>query len=119
MMRGYFREIPVALEETAAVAGMSAEQVRWQVTWPMVRGGFVATSAFTFLLAWNELVFALVLMPEETTTVPALLARMGRQPDQWAEAAALGAAGMLPVVIALALIGRRLARSLSLGVVGD
>ena len=119
MMRGYFRAVPVALKEVAAVAGMGPEEVRRHVTWPMVRGGFAATAAFTFLLAWNKLVFALVLMPEGAATVPVHLARLGHEPDQWAEAAALGTAAMLPAVVALACMGRRLARSLSLGVVGE
>lgn len=119
MMRGYFREVSAALQEMAAVAGMGPEQIRRHVTWPMVRGGFTATAAFTFLLAWNELIFALVLMPQEAATVPLLLARLGQEPGQWAEAAALGAVSMLPAFVALALMGRRLARSLSFGVVGE
>jgi multiple sugar transport system permease protein len=117
MMRGYFRDVPVALEETALVAGLTREQVFAKVVWPMARGGLLATAAFTFVLAWNELVFALVLTQGAATTLPAQLARYGEQPELWGRIAALGVAGALPIPIALGLMRRRLARSLSLGIV--
>jgi multiple sugar transport system permease protein len=117
MMRGYFLEVPAALEETALVAGLGREQVFAQVVWPMARGGLLPTAAFTFLLAWNELAFALTLTGDAFATLPAALARFGQEPELWGRIAALGVAGMLPVPIALALMGRRLARTLSLGVV--
>ena len=119
MMHGYFRDIPVALEETALVAGLSREQVPLQVVWPMVRGGLLATAAFTFVLAWNELVFALVLTKDAAMTLPVQLALYGDESELWARIAALGVAGTLPVLIALALMQRRLARTLSLGFVKD
>ncbi len=119
MMRGYLREVPRALEETALVAGLTHERVLSQVAWPMVRGGLLATSAFTFLLAWNELAFALVLASDYALTWPAWLARYESQPETWAPAAALALVGTLPVLVALALMHGRVARSLSLGVVKD
>jgi multiple sugar transport system permease protein len=119
MMRGYLSEVPAALEETALVAGLNHEQVLRQVTWPLMRGGLFATTAFTFVLAWNELVFALMLTSDAAETLPARLARHGLQPEMWAENAALGVVGVLPILIAVALMHRRLARSLSLGFVKD
>jgi multiple sugar transport system permease protein len=119
MMRGYFRDIPAGLEEAALVAGLKREQLPRQVAWPMVRGGFIATAAFTFVLAWNELAFALVLAQDAATTWPAQLAQYDHRPELWGKVAALGVIGTLPVLVALALTRRRLARSLSLGFVRD
>jgi multiple sugar transport system permease protein len=119
MMRGYFCEVPVALEEQAMVAGLTREEALIRVAWPMVRGGLLATAAFTFLLAWNELVFALALTPEAGATLPAQLARFGDDPELWSRTAALGAVGTLPVLLALVLMQRRLVRSLSFGFVRD
>jgi multiple sugar transport system permease protein len=119
MMRGYLREIPVALEEAALVAGLRREQLPLSVLWPMARGGVLATAAFTFVLAWNELAFALVLAQDAATTLPAQLAQYDSRPELWGRVAALGVVGTLPIFIALALMQRRLARSLSLGFVED
>jgi ABC-type glycerol-3-phosphate transport system permease component len=119
MMRGYFRGVPVALEETAMVAGLTREEALMRVAGPMVRGGLLATAAFTFLLAWNELVFALALTPEAGATLPSQLARFGDDPELWPRTAALGAVGTLPALLALVLMQRRLVRSLSFGFVRD
>lgn len=119
MMRRYFREIPVGLEEAALVAGLRREQLPLRLALPLVGGGLTATAAFTFVLAWNELAFVLVLTGEGAATLPALLAQVEHRPELWGRAAALGVAGTLPVLIALALMQRHLARTLSLGFVRD
>ncbi len=119
MMRGYFRDVPVALEETALVAGLTRRQLPVMVAWPIVRGGFFATAAFTFVLAWNELAFALVLADEGATTLPVLLAEVGTGPEAWGGVAALCLAAIAPVIVALAVMHGRLARTLSLGLVRD
>jgi multiple sugar transport system permease protein len=101
------------------VAGLRREQLPLSVLWPMARGGLLATAAFTFVLAWNELAFALVLAQDAAMTLPAQLAQYDSRPELWARVAALGVVGTLPIFIALALMQRRLARSLSLGFVED
>lgn len=117
MMRGYLRDVPQALEDTALVAGYGRDEIPRRVYWPMVRGGLVATSAFTFVLAWNELVFALVLAGDSVVTLPLRIARAGDAPEGWATLAALCVVATLPVLVAVMLMGRRLARSLSFGIV--
>jgi multiple sugar transport system permease protein len=119
MMRGYFRDIPAGLEEAALVAGLTREELPRQVLWPMARGGLLATSAFTFVLAWNELAFALVLGEDSVVTLPMQLAQFEHRPELWGRVAALGVVGTLPVLVALGLMHGRLARSLSLGFVRD
>jgi multiple sugar transport system permease protein len=119
MMRGYFGQVPIAVEEMAMVAGLTREEVLTRVAWPMVRGGLLATAAFTFVLAWNELIFALALTQTASATLPAQLARYSDQPELWPQVAALGTVGTLPALLAVVLMQRRLARSLSFGFVRD
>jgi multiple sugar transport system permease protein len=119
MMRGYLRDIPKTLFDAAEVAGLTDREIVTGVVWPMARGGLIATAAFTFLLAWNELVFALVLTGERAVTLPALLARTESRPELWTTLAGLSVIGIVPALVALLLMQRRLARSLSLGLVGD
>ena len=68
MMRGYIMDIPRALEEAALVDGCTRWQVIWKVVVPLSRAGLFATAIFTFVFAWNEFLFALVLTRTEVTT---------------------------------------------------
>jgi len=68
MMRGYILDIPLALEESALVDGCTRWQVIWRVVFPMCRAGLFATAIFTFVFAWNEFLFALVLTRTEVVT---------------------------------------------------
>ena len=69
MMRGYILDIPKALEESALVDGCTRWQVIWKVVFPMCRAGLFATAIFTFVFAWNDFLFALVLTRTEATTI--------------------------------------------------
>src|SRR3546814_769052 len=70
MMRGYIMDIPIELEESALVDGCSRWQVLMDVVFPMARSGLFATAVFTFVFAWNDFIFALVLTRTEVITYP-------------------------------------------------
>ena len=65
MMRGYLQEIPLELEHSALVDGLSRVGVLRKVVLPMARGGLFATAVFTFIFAWNDFLFALILTRSE------------------------------------------------------
>ena len=68
MMRGYIEDIPLELEESALVDGCTRFEVLRKVVFPMARAGLFATAVFTFVFAWNDFIFALVLTRREVTT---------------------------------------------------
>ncbi|HLB79790.1 MAG TPA: carbohydrate ABC transporter permease, partial [Dongiaceae bacterium] len=70
MMRGYVADIPIELEESALVDGCTRWQVLVRVVFPMARAGLFATAVFTFVFAWNDFLFALVLTRTEVVTFP-------------------------------------------------
>lgn len=118
MMRGYIQDIPLELEESALVDGCTRWQVFVRVVWPMVRGGLFATSVFTFVFAWNEFIFALVLTRSEATTFPVQVTHyFGGQSNFWAKIAAMSVLGTVPIFVAVAMLQRFLVRGLSLGAV--
>jgi multiple sugar transport system permease protein len=118
MMRGYIQDIPIELEESALVDGCSRWQVFVKVVWPMVRGGLFATAVFTFVFAWNEFIFALVLTRSTATTFPVQVTHyFGGQSNFWAKIAAMSVLGTVPIFVAVALLQRFLVRGLSLGAV--
>jgi multiple sugar transport system permease protein len=88
MMRGYIGEVPVELEESALVDGCTRWQVFVRVVFPMVRTGLFATAVFTFIFAWNEFLFALVLTRTEVVTYPVQVTHyFGGQSNFWAKIA--------------------------------
>ena len=61
-LRGFVGGVPLELEEAARVDGASRFGAFMRVTLPLVAPGLVATGIFAFILAWNEFIFALVIM---------------------------------------------------------
>jgi len=118
MMRGYIVDVPLELEESALVDGLNRWEVIWRVVFPMVRPGLMATSVFTFVFAWNDFLFALVLTRTEVITFPVMLTHyFGGQSNFWAKIAAMSVLGTLPIFVAVSVMQRYLVRGISLGAV--
>jgi len=118
MMRGYIEDIPIEVEESALTDGCSRRQALRKVVFPMARTGIFATAVFTFIFAWNEFVFALILTRTEVLTFPVLVTHYyGAQSTFWSKIAALSVLGTLPVFFAVATLQRFLVRGISMGAV--
>ena len=118
MMRGYIEDIPLELEESALVDGCSRWEVLWKVVFPMARSGLFATAVFTFVFAWNDFLFALVLTRTEVTTYTVQVTHyFGGQSNLWAKIAAMSVLGTIPVFFTVAVMQRYLVRGISMGAV--
>jgi multiple sugar transport system permease protein len=118
MMRGYILDIPIALEQAALVDGYTRWQVLWKVVFPMCRAGLFATAVFTFVFAWNDFIFALVLTRTEVVTYTVQVTHyFGGQSNFWAKISAMSMLGTLPVFIVVGFLQRYLVRGISLGAV--
>ncbi len=118
MMRGYIIDIPLELEKSALVDGCTRWQVFVRVVWPMARNGLFATAVFTFVFAWNEFIFALVLTRSAATTFPVQVTHyFGGQSNFWAKIAAMSVLGAVPVFVAVAFLQRYLVRGITMGAV--
>ena len=118
MMRGYILDIPIALEQAALVDGYSRWQVLWKVVFPMCRAGLFATAVFTFVFAWNDFLFALVLTRTEVTTYTVQVTHyFGGQSNFWGKISAMSVLGTLPIFIVVGFMQRYLVRGISLGAV--
>ena len=118
MMRGYIVDIPLELEESALVDGCSRWRVLWRVVFPMSRSGLFATAVFTFIFAWNDFIFALVLTRTEVVTYTVQVTHyFGGQSNFWSKIAAMSVLGTAPVFVAVAMLQRYLVRGISMGAV--
>lgn len=118
MMRGYILDIPMALEESALIDGCTRWEVIWRVVFPMCRSGLFATAIFTFIFAWNDFIFALILTRTEVTTYTVQVTHyFGGQSNFWAKISAMSVLGTVPIFVAVAFTQRYLVRGMSLGAV--
>ena len=118
MMRGYIEEVPLELEESALVDGCTRWEVLWKVVFPMVRTGLFATAVFTFVFAWNDFIFSLVLTRTEVTTYTVQVTHyFGGQSNFWAKIAAMSVLGTVPIFVVVATMQRFLVRGISMGAV--
>ena len=70
MMRGFFEDLPVELEESAMVDGCSRLGAFTRIALVLAAPGLASTAILTFLFAWNEFVFALILTATSARTMP-------------------------------------------------
>jgi ABC-type glycerol-3-phosphate transport system permease component len=71
LLRSFFQSIPLEIEEAAMTDGANRFQSVIHVMVPLALPGVVATGIFTFLLAWNDYIFARVLLSaDELKTLP-------------------------------------------------
>ena len=118
MMRGYIQDIPVDLEQSAMVDGLSRLAVIRKVVLPMVRGGFFATAVFTFIFAWTDFLFALILTRSEVVTYPVqVTGYFGSQSTFWSKIGAMSMLGVLPMMIVVGTMQRFIVRGMSMGAV--
>ncbi len=101
MMTGYFNTVPRELDEAVMVDGGSSFFALWRVLVPTSLPGVVATGVYTFLLAWNEFLFALTLTKSmDMRTVPVgIQMLMGQHAYEWNEMMAMSMLGSLPILI--------------------
>ncbi|WP_405781586.1 carbohydrate ABC transporter permease [Streptomyces sp. NBC_00859] len=120
MLQGYVKAVPVTLEEAAAVDGAGRLRTLVSVVFPLLTPGLIATAMFTFVTAWNEFFFALVLLksPENQTMSVILTRFLGA--EGVADLGPLAAASVIatiPSLLFFALLQRKLVGGMLAGAV--
>ena len=112
IMRDAFSQVPLELEESAAVDGASAAGVFFRISLPIAVPGLVGSLLFAFVFAWNEYLFALMLTFQQATTVPLLLAsRITSFGAQWDQLSALTLTNLIPAAVLGIMLERFLIRN--------
>ncbi|MBM3705874.1 MAG: carbohydrate ABC transporter permease [Actinobacteria bacterium] len=120
MLRGFFDRIPRELEEAAWVDGCSVMGALYRIIVPIISPGIIAVALFSFLVAWNNLLFTLTLSirPEMYTIPPGFLSDyVGQFTYYWAEMSAGAVMVSIPVIIIFILLQKYLVQGLTAGAV--
>jgi N,N'-diacetylchitobiose transport system permease protein len=119
-LRGFVANVPRDLEEAAMVDGASRLRAFLTITLPLVAPGLVATGVFAFIQAWNEFIFALVIMNRpERQTLPVWLQAFneGARGTDWGGVMAGSTLMTIPVVVFFLIVQRRMVGGLTAGAV--
>lgn len=119
MLVGFFRSIPLELDEAAMVDGCTRVSAFWRVILPLSVPGLVAVGIFTFLLAWNAYVFALVLTtdPKMFPLSVGIANMLGEYQVAWNEMMAGAVLATLPVFILYGFLERYLVQGITAGAI--
>jgi ABC-type glycerol-3-phosphate transport system permease component len=106
MLRTYFQSIPVEIEEAALCDGANRLKAVIYVVVPLGLPGVVATGIFTFILAWNDYIFARVLISaDELKTLPVGIADLyNASVVDWGMIMSAGVLVLVPVLFVFLFI---------------
>ena len=118
LLFGFYKQIPVELEEAAIVDGASPLQVFFRVLLPLMKSGYAVAGIFTFRIAWNEFVLALLLTGRNSRTLP--VAASGFLTDtgvEWGRIMAMGTLIVIPPLLFTFFAARQIIRGITAGAV--
>lgn len=117
MLANYFRTIPAEIEQAALIDGCSRTGVIWRVTLPLAIPALVSVAIYTFMIAWNEFLYALVFLnSREMFTMPIKINTIYNDPSPRPHVVMAASTIMtLPVVILFLGLERFLEEGLTAG----
>ena len=119
LLVGFFKTVPIGIEEAAKIDGANKIQVFIQVVIPLVAPGIVATAIYTFINVWNEFLYSLILINDTSkmTVAVALRSLNGSEILDWGDMMAASTLVVVPSIIFFCLIQNKIAGGLSEGAV--
>lgn len=117
MLSNYFRTIPSEIEEAALIDGCSRFEVIWRVTLPLAVPALVTVGIYTFMIAWNEFLYAFVFLNDRTMfTMPIKLNAIFNDPSPRPNVVMAASTIMtIPVIVLFLAFERFLAEGLTAG----
>lgn len=118
LMRGFFLDIPRELSEAAMIDGCSSFGAFVRVILPVVRPGIFTAALFTFLFAYNEFFYCLILTGSYAKPLSVAIAQYGAEKIEYWSWSAAGAVGILaPIVLFISIMQRHLIKGLTFGTI--
>jgi len=118
LLYGFFRDVPVELEQAALVDGYGRFDIFRKIVLPLVRPGITTTAVFCLIWSWNEFLFSFLFTRKVAVPVTVLISSFwGSIEVQYGPMAAGAAIGVLPTLIAAWFMQRYIIRGLTFGAV--
>ncbi len=119
IVSGFITGIPRELEESASIDGASIYKIFTSVILPLLKPAIATSSIFTFLQAWNELMFATVFISENSkkTLTVGIQSMSGQYLTQWGPIGAALVVATIPTLVIYLLLNKQVQESLVMGAV--
>lgn len=118
-MQGFFANIPIAIEEAAAIDGCSKFQVITKIVLPVMLPGIIAVFVFAFIGAWNDLLGGVMFINSELKkTLPVgLSSYVGQFAINWGEMCAGGMLALIPSALLFVMVQKYIVEGMTSGAV--
>ena len=115
----FFKELPFELEEAARIDGCTTWQTLIHVMTPLAAPGIFTAAMLTFIYAWNEFFFALLILtdPAKQTLPVGIALFQGEFTMPWGELAAASVLATIPLIVLVLVFQRGIIHGLSAGAV--
>lgn len=118
LLYGFFRDVPIELEQAALIDGYGRFAVFRKVVLPLVLPGIATTSVFCLIWSWNEFLYSFLFTRNAAKTITVLISSFwGSIEVQYGTMAAGAAISILPTLIAAWFMQRYIIRGLTFGAV--
>ncbi len=119
LLKGFYDNIPVQLEQAARIDGASRFKAFLLIVMPLSSPGIIATAIYSFILAWNEYVYALTFLNDKSKlTLPVgLQAFFTEYATDWPGLMAASFIMSVPVVVMFLVLQKYFVRALTEGAV--
>lgn len=118
LLYGFVKQVPVEMEEAAIMDGASSWQVFTKVLFPVMKSGYAVTGIFTFRIAWNEFILALLLTNRTTRTLPVATSLfLTDTGPEWGRIMAMGTLIVIPPLMFTFFAARQIIAGMTAGAV--
>jgi len=118
LLRSFIASIPIELEQAAMIDGAGRLEAFIEVVLPQALPGIISTALFSFILSWNEYLYALVFinMDDRKTLPPGVLTMLNQNQNvEWALLMAASVLMALPVLVCFGFLQKHLTRGFGAG----
>ncbi|WP_433627735.1 carbohydrate ABC transporter permease [Halomicrococcus sp. NG-SE-24] len=119
MLGNYFRSVPPEIEEAAMMDGYSRLEVIFRITLPLSAPAIVAVFIYTFMISWNEYLFASIFLKSQSNfTLPIGLDALSSGFHQvWGQIMAASLMTSIPIIIMFVYLEKYMVEGLTFGAV--
>ncbi len=119
MLKGYFDNLPVDIEDSARIDGCNLFQTIYKILLPISAPGILVVAFFSFVVSWGDyLIVSIIAQSQRTATLPLVLQRLGSALTmRWDQVAAATVLTIVPTIILFSFVQKWLVEGLTAGAV--
>lgn len=121
MLKGYFDNIPVDIDDSARIDGCNIFQSLWHIILPIGAPGIMVAGFFSFVVSWGDyLIVSVISQSQRTATATLVIQRLSSALlIRWGQVAAAAVLTIVPTIILFSFVQKRLVEGLTAGAIKE